>query len=318
MLQQTQVSTVVPYFERWMAALPTVGDLAACTESTVLRLWEGLGYYSRARNLRRAAQQVVTRHDGVIPDDRDAFGALAGVGPYTVAAVLSIAFDRPLAVVDGNVRRVIARLVALERDPRPAVVANAVQALAAALLEGRAPSRHNQAMMELGALICTPRGPACGRCPVRSACRAAASAEPERFPPRAARRPVPHQPLAVALLAHRGRLLIDRRPYGGLLAGMWDLPTVALDTRALEVDEMAGVLEAHLARQYGLTATVSTPLAPVDHAFTHLRVTLHPFRCRLKRASSRAATSRSWRWAPLGRLADYPMPRAARRVLAQL
>jgi A/G-specific adenine glycosylase len=315
MLQQTQVATVQPYFAAWLAAFPTVGHLARGDEEQVLRLWEGLGYYSRARNLHRAARQVVERFDGIVPDDPEQLASLPGIGPYTVAAVASIAFDRDLAVVDGNVRRVLGRLLALEQDPSRPPASRRIERLARALLPSGAAALHNQAMMELGALVCTPRAPRCAGCPLARPCLARATGSPERFPGKRARRPVPHQELAVALVLRRGRVLIDRRPSEGLLGGLWELPRVPLEPDATPERLVA----RGLAAQLGLSVRVERPLPPVQHAYTHFTVTLHPFLCRLARVGNRAGKERrAVRWVRPAELGGHPMSAADRKVIERL
>jgi A/G-specific adenine glycosylase len=314
MLQQTRVTTVIPYFERWMAALPTIGALAAAQVGRVLQLWEGLGYYSRARNLHRAALEVMERLGGRIPSDAERFRSLPGVGDYTAAAVLSIAFGVPLAVVDGNVRRVLCRLAGLEADPRRSAAASALEDLAQALLPEETPAEHNQALMELGARLCTPRSPDCQACPLADPCKARASGHPERFPLRPPRRSVPHYDVAVGIVLRRGRVFIDQRPYGGLLGGLWEFPGGKVETGEGPVEALA----RELREEFGMTAEVLETLAPVGHAYTHLKVTLHPYLCRLVEMDARAGEGRPYRWVLPGELSEYAMPRANRKVLEDL
>ncbi len=313
MLQQTQVVTVIPYFAAWMAALPELRTLAAAEDEQVLRLWEGLGYYSRARNLQRAAREVVARWDGVLPLAHDALRSLPGVGAYTAAAVLSIAADQPLAVVDGNVRRVLARLLALAEDPRRAPWTTALDALAAALLRAPA-SLHNQAMMELGAMICTPRTPACERCPLRGRCAAREAGTAEELPVRSARAPVPHHQVAVAIVFDGERCLVDQRPYDALLGGLWAFPGGKLEPG--EGAEQA--LRRELDEELGLEVEVEHALPPVRHAYSHFKVTLHPFVCGVRSQRPLAAEAPPCRWVLPGELAELPMPRANRKVIELL
>ena len=315
MLQQTQVATVIPYYEAWMARFADVAALAAADEEAVLKQWEGLGYYSRARNLHRAARAVAEDHGGVVPDDLWAFRALPGVGPYTAAAVLSIAFGRDLAVVDGNVRRVLGRLVALEGDPRKAPWSRALDALAAELLPAGSALVHNQAVMELGALVCTPRSPGCDGCPLYGPCRARRAGDPEAYPPRAARKAVPHHHVAIGLVFDEGgRVFIDQRPYDGLLGGLWEFPGGKLEPG--ETVEQA--LARELSEELGMRAEVTGALPSVDHAYSHFKVTLHPRRCRFISMDSRAAEGTPWRWISVAELSEVAMPRANRKVLEHL
>ncbi len=315
MLQQTQVATVIPYYEAWMAQFPDVAALAAADEAAVLKRWEGLGYYSRARNLHRAARAVVAEHGGVVPDDQQAFRALPGVGPYTAAAVLSIAFDRDLAVVDGNVRRVLGRLVALAHDARKAPWSRAIDELAAELLPAGAALVHNQAVMELGALVCTPRSPSCEGCPLAGPCRARRAGDPEAYPRRAPRKAVPHHQVAIGLIFDEGgRVFIDQRPYDGLLGGLWEFPGGKLEPG--ETVEQA--LARELMEELGMRAEVTGALPSVDHAYSHFKVTLHPRRCRFVSMDSRAAEGTPCRWVSLDELSEVAMPRANRKVLEHL
>ena len=315
MLQQTQVATVIPYFHRWLQAFPTVQALAAASMEQVLRMWEGLGYYTRARNLHRAAGQVMRRHGGEVPDSPEAFAGLAGVGPYTMAAVQSIAFGHDLAVVDGNVRRVLARLIALEPPPAASSVARAVAQLAQALLPEGTARLHNQAVMELGALLCTPRGPTCHGCPLAPACAATGSGDPEAYPRRVPRKAVPHHQVAVGLVFDpRGRVLIQRRPYDGLLGGLWEFPGGKVEPGETEVQ----ALRRELGEEQGLRVDRIQALEPVNHAYTHFKVTLHPHTCRLQEMDPRAGEGHPRKWVDPGELPDFPMPRANRKILEQL
>ncbi|MDF1552546.1 MAG: A/G-specific adenine glycosylase [Deferrisomatales bacterium] len=314
MLQQTRVTAVVPYYHRWLARLPTVGALAEAPLEEVLKLWEGLGYYSRARNLHRAARAVVEDWGGTIPADPDAFAALPGVGTYTTAAVLSIAFGADLAVVDGNVRRVLCRLVALEADPRRAPHAAALDRLAQDLLPVGTAADHNQAMMELGATLCTPKVPGCSTCPLTAVCSGRALGDPERYPVRRPRTAVPHHDVALGIVFHDGRVFIDRRPYGGLLGGLWEFPGGKVEPG--ETVEQA--LHRELAEEFGLRVRIDTALEPVAHAYSHFKVTLHPRLCTYLGREPRVGEGNPWKWVTPAALEDHPMPRGNRKVLEQL
>lgn len=284
MLQQTQVATARPYYDAFISRFPTLASLARARPTDVLAAWAGLGYYRRARHLHEAARTVVREHGGRVPDDPEAFGRLPGVGRYTTGAVLSICFDRPLPVLDGNVARVLSRLYATPdaiRDPRGA---KRLWALAEALVPMRRPGDWNQAMMELGATICTPRAPACGSCPVRAQCRAHRLGRVGEFPPTAPRREPEIVRRAVALIERRGRVLMERRE-GALLAGLWEPPGVELANRTAP----ARALSAALAR-LGVRARLSAAGRSVRHTITH-----------------RAITAEVWAGALIG-----PAPRTAR------
>jgi len=313
MLQQTQVSTVLPYYAAWLGAFPDVGHLAHADEEQVLRLWEGLGYYSRARNLHRAAKIVAEELGGVVPSDPARFRDLPGVGAYSCAAVMSIAFDHDLAVVDGNVRRVLSRLLALELDPRSTAARKLLQQLAQDLLPAGTAAVHNQAMMELGARVCTPRGPRCDACPLSGPCLARRDGAPERFPPRAPRPPIPHRRFVVGLVLDRhARVLIHRRPPGGLLGGLWEFPRVKLH----DADPGQTLIGA-LRRDLGLSITGGEWLSEVTHAYSHFQVTLEPYLCTAHRPT-RAAETDTLRWIPPAALDEHPMSTADRKLMRLL
>ncbi len=253
MLQQTRVDTVIPYFERFMRVFPTVEALASAELERVLENWSGLGYYSRARNLHAAARVIAAR--GGFPDDLAGLLALPGVGPYTAGAIGSIALGLDLPVVDGNVERVLCRQLA---DPSPGV--KALWAAASALVPSGEAADFNQAIMELGATICTPRAPKCLLCPVRRSCRGADA--PERYPAPTAKKNVPRAVAVAALIHERGCVLLARRPESGLLAGLWELP-------GGDGADLRAILHARL----DIDLIASVPLGDVIHQFSHLHLT---------------------------------------------
>jgi A/G-specific adenine glycosylase len=265
MLQQTRVEVVVPYYERFLARFPDVGALAAAREAEVLALWSGLGYYGRARRLHAAARQIV-QETGNFPVTPVALSRLPGIGSYTAAAVASIAFGEPVAVLDGNVERVAARLVACDGDPQRAASRRRLLAVAEALLDPADPGRSNQALMELGATVCTPRSPRCTGCPLRSPCRARARGRVEAYPrPKTRRRPRRLE-MTAALVRRGSRLLLVRREQGStLLAGTWELPWAADN----------GDPAADLARRYGGEWRLERRIGTVRHAITDRDIRLH-------------------------------------------
>ena len=266
MLQQTRVESVLPYFERFLVRFPTPAALAAAPLDEVLTLWAGLGYYRRARHLHAAAAQVVERHGGEVPADAEAFGALTGVGRYTCGAVQSIAFGHRAPVLDGNVERVLCRLDRVALDPRAPDVRRGLWARAAKLADHPRPGDVNQALMELGATVCTPRSPRCEACPLSAVCAARAGGDAERLPIKAAR-PERARVVVVAGLSRddAGRIWMARRPDEGLLAGLWELPGV----------EVPSADPAHLGA-LGMRAG-GEPVV-IEHGFTHRVWTLHVFR----------------------------------------
>ena len=283
MLQQTRAETVISYYEKWLNRFPAWNDLADASLDDVILEWKGLGYYTRARNLHQTARVVRERFGGELPDDPAELRTLPGVGEYTAGAVASIAFRQPVPAVDGNVRRVLARLLDLANPS-----ADQLRREATRLLDPDRPGDHNEAMMELGATICTPREPRCQECPVATWCAARAAGTVAERPARPRRRRVPRVDYAtVVALDAAGRILLVKRPEKGLLAGMWEFPSVEL--HAISADRAksrtprgditfsattASALQ-HLAA-LGLQGHTTATLTPVRHAFSHLRVTYHP------------------------------------------
>ncbi|MBW7476826.1 A/G-specific adenine glycosylase [Paenibacillus oenotherae] len=230
MLQQTRVDTVIPYYERFMDKFPTAAALAEAPEPEVLKCWEGLGYYSRARNLQAGAREVVERHGGIVPEDKEAVSALRGVGPYTAGAIMSIAFNRPEPAVDGNVMRVLSRFFCLEDDIAKPATRVKIEKLAASLIPEGAAGDFNQGLMELGALVCTPKSPGCLTCPVMMHCEGRMAGKEHVLPIKTkAKPPRPETRLAALIVGsgqHAGKVLVRQRPATGLLASMWELPHV--------------------------------------------------------------------------------------------
>jgi A/G-specific adenine glycosylase len=295
MLQQTRVDTVRPYFERWLRRFPTLDHVAAAGLDDVLGAWQGLGYYSRARNLHRAARMVRERHGGQLPREVGELQSLPGVGEYTAGAVASIAFGAAVPAVDGNVRRVLARLYDLESP-----TAGELRVSAARLVPGDRPGDFNQALMELGATVCLPRSPRCEACPLAAWCRARACGVQEDRPRRRPRPPVPDSVVESVVLVREDRsALLVRRPEAGLLGGLWEFP-----------GEGAPVgVDALKARAWRVTG-----LPPVRHVFSHRRVTYRPALHELAGATHPVGGPVAW--APLDRLDGYPLPVAQQRIAA--
>ncbi|HEY1752900.1 MAG TPA: A/G-specific adenine glycosylase [Caulobacteraceae bacterium] len=267
MLQQTTVPHATPYFLDFTRRWPTVADLAAAPEADVMAAWAGLGYYARARNLIACARHVARQLGGAFPDTEEVLRALPGVGPYTAAAIAAIAFDRPANVVDGNVERVVARLFAVE-TPLPAAKPQ-LKALAVTLVAADRPGDWAQALMDLGAMVCTPSSPACAVCPVAHACQALATGAPELYPRRDARPERPQRHGVAYVLTAGGRVALVRRPARGLLGGMLGLPTS--DWRAQPFTEAEALAAAPVAADW-------RPAGRIDHVFTHFALALDLYR----------------------------------------
>jgi A/G-specific adenine glycosylase len=314
MLQQTRVETVRGRWPAFLRRFPDVPTLARAREQSVLKAWEGLGYYRRARNLRAAARALVAAGRTTLPDTEEALRALPGFGPYTAAAVASIAFGRPAAVVDGNVERVLARFEDERGDVTRAGARGRVREAAARLLAPRRPGDWNQALMELGATVCLPRNPRCGACPLERDCRGRAAGDPQRLPRRPRRPRTPHHDIAAGLVWRQGRLLIARRAAEGLLGGLWEFP--GGKRRAGESLEQACVREVR--EETGLAVRALEPFMALDHAYTHFRITLHLFHCTSARGRPRPLACEAPRFVTLEEIDRYPFPRANRRALEAL
>ncbi len=314
MLQQTRVETVVPYYERFLKRFPDVQTLADADLDEVLGVWAGLGYYSRARNLKAAAERVSERLDGRLPDTAEGLGRLPGIGRYTAGAVASIAFDRPEPVVDGNVARVLVRLLDVREDVKSTAVSRRLWEEAAKLVRGPRPGDLNQALMELGATVCTPRAPRCPECPLRRRCRAQRNGDPEALPVRGPKT-APRRVEAVAtLVLRRGRALAVRRPPHGLLGGLWDLPGGALRTRERPGPGLVRALRERVGLRVGRPRRVGA----VDHVFSHRRLRLHLFRCDTPEGRVRLDGFDAHRWLAPEALAELPQGALMRKALELL
>ena len=315
MLQQTQVDTVIPYYHRFLSRFPTVETLAEASLQDVLKTWENLGYYARARHLHAAAKEMLAQTGGKIPDNEKELLRLPGIGAYTAAAILSIAFGQRVPAVDGNVRRVLCRLFAI-RDPlEDSRTLQHIHELATGLVPVKASSRFNQGIMDLGATICTPRNPSCGLCPVQKSCLAFDLSLQDALPVTRKRGPLPHrQMLAGVVYDGLGRLLIVRRPLRGLLGGLWKFPGGEKGTGKSLKNSL--IQEVH--KELGIGVRVGKKITAVKHAYTHFRITLHAFRCSLKKGEPKAIKCQGWQWIDPKNLTDVPFSNVDRKIMAFL
>ena len=308
MLQQTRVETVVPYYRLFIERFPTVEALARAPLGDVLKTWENLGYYARARNLHKAAGEIAARFGGRIPERLEEVIRLPGIGRYTAGAILSIAFGRAVPAVDGNVRRVISRLHAIEESVDDEEVRERIEELVRTLVPTRDPGRFNQALMELGAVCCTPKSPACPACPLQDECRARLQGLSHRLPVRGKKKTVPHREVVAAVIRDgEGRILIVQRPSRGLLGSLWKFPGGILDSGEPQDEGLKRIVRDEL----GLGIGVGSPLAAVKHAYTHFRITLTAFSCTLRDGSPAGPP---WRWAGVDEIEGLPFSKADRRI----
>jgi len=315
MLQQTQTAKVVPYYEIFLKRFPTIDTLANAPISQVLKKWEGLGYYARARNLHRAARYLVQRKNGRVPRVYEKLLDIPGIGPYTAAAVGSIAFNLPYAVVDGNVERVLSRLFHLQISPKQKEGKRIVAELAQELLPDNQVRWWNQAVMELGALICTPRRPRCDQCPVEKMCLAKKNLDdPAVLPIRLPSRKLPHHEIVIGLVWKDGRVLIDRRKMNGMLGGLWEFPGGKIQNG----ETHAAALRRELREELAIETEVGDYFMKVDHSYTHFSVTLYAYHCRHLAGVPHAIACEAWRWTRPQDLRRYAFPTANRRIIQSL
>jgi A/G-specific adenine glycosylase len=307
MLQQTTVQVVIPYYEKWIRQFPDAESLSRAPLQKVLKAWQGLGYYQRARHLHRASQIIVEKFEGRIPQDYEELKKLPGIGPYTAAAILSLAFDKPYPVVDANVRRVLMRLMRIQKEARSDNDDYLLQTLRPLLPHGKM-GFFNQAMMELGSLICRSKNPSCLLCPVQEFCKAYETGEQETIP-------VPKQThyekieAVVGIVEKQGKYLIQRRPPTGLLAGLWEFP----GGKKRKDESLEQALRREISEELGADVENTAYLTRVNHAYTKFHVTLHVFECTIK-AGPRLKKG-VHRWTSLNDLKDFPLPAGSVKIV---
>ncbi|MBI9051707.1 MAG: A/G-specific adenine glycosylase [Anaerolineaceae bacterium] len=314
MLQQTRVETVLPYFERWMQTFPDINALASADEQLVLKMWEGLGYYSRARNLHKAAKLIVEKHNGQLPSSIEDLQKLPGIGPYTAGAIASIAFDQPAIAIDGNIRRVISRLSKITSTLSTPEFENACQETLKDLLPKTHAGDFNQALMDLGATICTPKSPVCSDCPLRKFCQAYSAGVQAQLPYRKRKAAVPHHIVTAGVISQNHQVLLCQRPNNALLGGLWEFPG-----GKLEKDEtLAEALMRELVEELQIQVAVKQPIGVYDHAFTHFKITLHAFFCDILSGEPTPTEAQNMQWVSLQDIEQYPMGKVDRLIANQL
>lgn len=315
MLQQTRVDTVIPYYNRFLDAFPAVEDLAEADQQQVLKLWEGLGYYSRARNMHKAAMEVKNNFDGVFPDSYEGLIKLKGIGPYTAAAVSSIAYREKRAVVDGNVIRVLSRYYGIKDDIRRSAVKNEIQKLADAIIPEDFPGDFNQAVMELGATVCTPKHPDCAHCPLSVNCFAFNSVETETIPYKSLKKKIPRHQIGVGIITdQKGRLLIALRPDDVMLGGLWEFPGGKQKTGETIIETVS----RELAEELDVEVNVDKKFMEVKHAYSHFKITLHAYCCTIEFGTPKPKSSNALQWVTLEEINEFPFPKANKLLIEKL
>lgn len=322
MAQQTRLETVVDYFLRWMKRFPTIEALAAADQQDVLKVWEGLGYYARARNLHKAAKIVVTEHGGKLPQTRAELLRLPGIGQYTVGAILSMAFGQAEPVLDGNVKRVLSRLADIEEPINEGATVRHMWSMADKLVKA-APAGSagalNEALMELGAILCTPTNPRCLICPISDDCVAQEKGTQYLRPVKNARKETPHYDVAAGLIWQdelgASPLLIAQRPQDGMLGGLWEFPGGKLE----ESDaDLQACLRREIMEELAVEIRVLDKITEVQHAYTHFRITLHAFHARYVAGDPQTLGCADWRWAAVEELGNYPFPVTDQKIMRAL
>ncbi|MFP4428086.1 MAG: A/G-specific adenine glycosylase [Desulfovermiculus sp.] len=316
MLQQTQVDRVVPYFLHWMEIFPHIQAVAEADQERVLKAWEGLGYYTRAKNIQAAAQKIWVECNGVLPSDMSLLRALPGIGPYTAAAIASLAFNQPVPAVDANVQRVMARILNEDGPIKSALPQKTIRKAVTGLISDGDPRSMNQALMELGALVCTPRSPACASCPVKEQCQSLAAEVVHLRPVMPDQKPSIALQVAAGVLLDNERILIQKRPPHGLMANLWEFPGGKL--QAGESPEQALVREFR--EELELEIRVLDKITVIKHSYTRFRVTLHVYWCTLASPGQEPVlhAASDFRWTLPEELDQYPFPAADCKLIQML
>ncbi len=312
MLQQTRVDQATPYFHRFMKRFPSLKSLAAASQEDVLKMWEGLGYYSRARNLHKAARLIVAERGGRFPNTAEEIIELPGVGSYTAAAIGSLAFNLDLAVLDGNVIRVLSRLFAYSKNSRSSAAKKELQRMADDLLVKGSAGDFNEAMMELGATVCLPRNPDCGACPLARVCAGLKSGAPTDFPMKAAKKKTPHIVVGAAVVTNRaGEVLIAQRRAEDMLGGLWEFPGGKVEPG----ESVEACVARELKEELGINVEVGDFLMTVKHAYSHFTMEMHVFFAKIKSGRPRPIECQDHQWRAISELRDVPYSKADLKII---
>jgi len=312
MLQQTQVETVIPYYKRWLKKYPTIQHVARSKVDSVLKSWEGLGYYSRARNFKKACVEIVSLHGGKVPKDKETFSKLKGVGPYTLAAVHSIAFHKPIPTIDGNVKRVVSRL---QRISTPIVKAQGqIETYLNGLMCRRSPGDFNQAMMDLGATICKPKNQLCLICPVSKYCDAFKHKDVDKYPVLVKKPHRPHYKIAVGIIWKGDKILVSKRKAKGLLGGLWEFPGGKIE----KGEKPEHCVKREVKEEIGIDVEPIESVGVVKHAFTHFTIEMEGFLCKYKKGKARRIACDDVKWIRFNEMRKYAFPKSNHKLFPLL
>jgi len=308
MLQQTQVDTVIPYYRKFLKSFPTVRHLAHADLSEVLKVWEGLGYYSRARNLHRASQIILNHFQGKISDTLEDLLSLPGIGRSTAGAILSLAYNKEAPILDGNVKRVLSRLFAISGDPKERKTEKILWHLSESLIPKSHANAFNQALMDLGSMVCTSKNPQCLHCPLHHLCKGEASGKPERYPTKTVKKSVPSFNAVSAVIEKNGKVFLDQRPLKGFLGGLWEFP----NWRTMEDKNLKGWLRNQTKKEFDGSFKIDGFIGTFRQIYSHFKLTLHVYHGVL--TDKRVGHKREGRWVPIRKLYLFPMSRIHRRI----
>ena len=310
MLQQTKVNTAIPYYNKWIKRYPSVLSVGNAKLSSLMKIWEGLGYYSRCRNFHKACKIILQHFHGVIPSDFKTLLSLPGVGEYTASAVLSIAFNKPYPVIDVNVKRVLFRLFGLKNFTRynQARIKNLLNKI----IPEQFPGDFNQGLMELGALICTPRKPQCELCPIKLKCIAFNSGDPDQYPIKKARKKVPHHEIVAGIIWRDNRFYIQKRNHNKMLGGLWEFPGGRVEPK----ESLKKALQRELKKECGICTNIKNKIGTVEHSYSHFSISLHLFQCEESR--KKIKNRRNIKWIKPEEIGSFPFPKANHKLFGIL